>query len=196
MNIRTTAFLGLLLLACATPAFAGESSSPTPNGWSGGMMGQGWGAGMMGTGYGQGRGGPGWMMGQGWGSGMMGAGCGMMGYRNGDSGADYDSHVDGRVAFLKAELKITDAQSKVWDDYASAMRTNSQVMINMHKRMYEAFRQNNGSVVRVLDLQIDGMKSHLASLERLKPATEALYKALSDDQRKKADEILPVMGCM
>lgn len=191
MNIRTTALLGLLLLGCTTPTFAGEPSTRAPGGWSGSMMGGG-----MGYGYGQGRGGPGSMMGQGWGAGMMGAGCGMMGYRNGGSGADYDSYVDGRIAFLKAELKITDAQSKVWEDYADALRTNSQVMISMHKRMYDAFQQNNGSAVRFLDLRIDGMKSHLAALEQLKPATEALYQALSEDQRKKADEILPVMGCM
>jgi len=76
------------------------------------------------------------------------------------------------------------------------LRTNSQVMISMHKQMYEAFQQNNGSAVRFLDLQIGFMKSRLAALEQLKPATEALYKTLSDDQRKKADEILPVMGCM
>jgi hypothetical protein len=40
------------------------------------------------------------------------------------------------------------------------------------------------------------MKSRLAALEALKPVTEALYNALSAEQRKKADDVLPVMGCI
>src|SRR5262249_58539212 len=37
-------------------------------------------------------------------------------------------HVEGRLAFLKTELKITDAQLPLWDAVADAMRANSKIM--------------------------------------------------------------------
>ena len=35
------------------------------------------------------------------------------------------SHIDGRLAFLKTELKITDAQLPLWNVFAQAMRTTT-----------------------------------------------------------------------
>jgi len=34
-------------------------------------------------------------------------------------------HIDGRLAFLKTELKITDAQLPLWNVFAQAMRTTT-----------------------------------------------------------------------
>ncbi len=183
-------------LAIAAPAASAQDNDDAPQssyGW--GMMngwGQGMGQGMMGQGYGRGMRGGG-MMGGGYG--MMGGGCGMA---YGASGGDYDTYLDGRVAFLKAELKITPDQEAAWNEYADAMRTNSQTMISMHGTMMQMFG-NSGqtrSVVDMLNFRIEAMKARLETLEELKPATEKLYDALSDAQKQKADQILPVMGCM
>src|SRR6516164_7300947 len=74
------------------PAAASQPPASSQSGeMSKGMMGQD-GGGMMG------------MMGRG---GMMG----MMGMAG---------HVEGRIAFLKAELKITDAQTSAWNAFADA----------------------------------------------------------------------------
>ena len=54
--------------------------------------------------------GPGGMMG------MMG-GCPMIG-----TDGQASTFIDGRIAFLKAELAITDAQKSVWDAYADATK--------------------------------------------------------------------------
>jgi hypothetical protein len=35
-------------------------------------------------------------------------------------------HVEGRIAFLRAELKITDTQAGVWNALADAFRTNAK----------------------------------------------------------------------
>jgi hypothetical protein len=40
------------------------------------------------------------------------------------------------------------------------------------------------------------MESMVESLEALKPATEALYAVLSDEQRKEADQLLGGCGMM
>src|SRR5580692_4940253 len=37
----------------------------------------------------------------------------------------HHSHTEGRIAFLKAELKITDAQLSAWNSFADTMRANS-----------------------------------------------------------------------
>lgn len=37
-------------------------------------------------------------------------------------------HVEGRFAFLKTELKITDAQLPLWNAVADAMRANAKSM--------------------------------------------------------------------
>ena len=79
--------------------------------------------------YGGGRGmmGPG-MMGQGmmgcpmYGD-RMGGGMGRMGMMSAQAG-----HVEGRIAFLKTELKITDAQLPLWNAVADAMRGDAKSM--------------------------------------------------------------------
>ena len=182
MNIRKAALAGIVTALLASTAYAHD-----PSGQNGGWMG---------GGYGDRKSvGPGAMMGGGYGYGMMGAGCGMGGY---DASGDYDTYVDGRLAFLKAELKITDDQSAAWSAYADALKENFQSMAGMHQQMFSLFQQgkDDRSVVDMLDLQISLMKTRVGALEKMKPAAEKLYAALSDDQQEKANQILPVMGCM
>jgi hypothetical protein len=156
------------------------------------MMGPGMGPGMMG----QEMMGPG-MMGQGMGRGgmmgMMGGGCPMMGMMMGRNGPA-SAFAEGRTAFIKAELAITDAQKSVWDAYATALRKNLESMQTMHKTMMGATRPT--SPVGRLDLHIFTMESRLQSLKEVKPALAVLYAALSEDQKKKADDLLTGMGCM
>jgi hypothetical protein len=136
--------------------------------------------------------GPGMMMGPGtMGMMRMMRDCPMMGMM---MGTDTSTFAEGRIAFLKAELAITDAQKGVWDTYAAALKKNLQGM--------QAMRQTMGKVMEAktpverLDAHIAAMDGRLASLKEVKPALAALYGALSDEQKKKADQILTGMGCM
>ena len=137
-----------------------------------GMMGD---RGMMG-GMMQGRG----MMG------MMGN-CPMMGGSN-------PSFAEGRIAFLKAELSITDQQKDTWNAYAAAIKKNLSGMQNMRETMMTVMQAR--SPAERLDAHIAAMESRVAALKELKPPLANLYAALSDDQKKKADELLTGMGCM
>jgi hypothetical protein len=192
MTLRNIAFATLVgITIAAQSAFAGPLNDDRPDAGRGfGMMMGERGYGMMGPSMMGGNWG-----GQGWGPGaMMRGGCGMMGASG--PGADYKTYSEGRIAFLQAELKIAEAQKPAWNAYADVLRSNSQVMLSMHKQMLEAFRQKDRTSLEWLDLRIQMMKSHLAALEALKPATEALYKVLSPEQRQNADQLLPAMGCM
>ena len=39
------------------------------------------------------------------------------------------SHIEGHLAFLKAEIEITPEQESLWNDYANAVRGNAQALI-------------------------------------------------------------------
>lgn len=120
---------------------------------------------------------------------MMGMGnCPMWG----DSGTP--AFADGRIAFLKAELAITDAQNSAWDAYANALKKNLESMQGMHQTMLKAWQAT--SPVERLDAHITAMEGRLAALKEVKAPLEALYAALNDEQKKKADDLLTGMGCM
>ncbi len=109
-------------------------------------------------------------------------------------GGDVGTHAAGRVAFLKAELAITDQQKDAWDAYAAALKKALEGMQNMHATMMTMMQAK--SPVERLDARIAAMDSRLTALKELKPPLANLYAVLSDDQKKKADELMGGMGSM
>lgn len=182
MIFALTALL-TLLVAAPTGLLAQRGDGPG--------AGPGWG-----MGYGM-RGGPGWgrgMMDGEWGMGQrggMGFGCPMVMF--GDDGQT-ETFVDGRIAFLKAELKITDAQEAVWSGYADALKNNLQTMKSMHQLMQSTFEAD--SLVERLDGRIAAMETRLNALKEMQPAIAKLHDALDESQRTNAEELLTVMSCM
>ena len=57
----------------------------------------------------------------------------MMGQQGG-MGMPFE-HVEGRIAFLKAELKITDAQAPQWNAFADTLRSNAKAHRATHQQM-------------------------------------------------------------
>jgi hypothetical protein len=144
--------------------------------------------------------GPGWgMMGQGMPMrhGMMDmmANCPMPGSMMGmgDEG-QVPAFVEGRIAFLKAELGVTDAQKGAWEAYADALKRNLQGMLGMAATMKAVFEAK--TPVDRLEAHLAAMESRINTLKDVKPALAKLYDSLSAEQKKKADEILTGMGCM
>ena len=100
--------------------------------------------------------------------------------------------MEGRLAYMKAELGVTETQTAAWDNYASAVRARGTTMQAMHTEMVKTLE--SGSALERLDAHTKAMESMVESLKALRPVTEALYKVLTDDQKKKADLLLG-MGC-
>jgi hypothetical protein len=102
-------------------------------------------------------------------------------------------NVEGHIAFLKAELKITDAQQKSWDQFAEALRTNAKALegalTTMMKGMMEGTDKKDSLAARleqeekVLALQLEGHK-------RSRAALEALTAALSEEQSRQLNELM------
>jgi hypothetical protein len=107
---------------------------------------------------------------------MMGAASNMM-----------SSHVEDRIAQLKEELKVTNAQLPRWTAFADAMRGASHSMNGMYQQMMQ---QGAGSLPKRLDAHEKLMAQHLTSLRTLKEAAAALYPTLTDDQKSKLDSVM------
>src|SRR4051794_11006296 len=102
-------------------------------------------------------------------------------------------HVEGRLAFLKTELKITDAQMPLWNAVADAIRANAKGGMGM----MEGMMGQGAKLPDQLAAHEKMMTAHLDALRRFKSAVDPLYAALSDDQKKTADELLmSPMGMM
>ena len=180
MNLCRQIRLSALLLTFAVPssvAIAQEQDQQMP------MMGQG----TMGPGMMQGEMGPGMMQG-GMGPGMMGMCHAMMGQ------GDLKAMVEGRLAYVKTALGITDDEAAAWKAYEDASRANVQNMQSAHQAMMTAMQ--SGSATERMQSHITMMQARLDALKALRPVTEALYKALTSEQQKKADALLGMGGGM
>jgi hypothetical protein len=100
----------------------------------------------------------------------------------------HHSHTEGRIAFLKAELKITDAQMPAWNALADAMRTNSRESEQLHKQAFEAHGKPMSAVDR-LDMRERMLQNAVAHTGRFDAAFKPLYAALSPEQKQVADEL-------
>lgn len=103
--------------------------------------------------------------------------------------------IEGRIAFLKTELKITDAQLPQWTAFAEILRKNAKGMSEMREMMMQASALT--SAPDRADHHVKMMTSGLEAAKVTATATRTLYVVLTDAQKKTADELLaPAMGRM
>ncbi len=96
--------------------------------------------------------------------------------------------VEGRLAYLRAELGITAAETDVWNAYADAVRNHVGLMQDVHQRMFQTMVE--GNAVDRMKARIDGMEGMLNAMKAIQPAIEHLYTMLSDDQKHLADQLI------
>ena len=195
MGWRALTAAAALLLAAGSSSLAADTNTASP----GPGTGPGWGYGMMngdgnGPMMGYGRGGGGF----GYGRGFGGMGPWLMGGMWGPSGYDEDSavdFVDGRLAFIKAELKISDNQTTEWNAFADAVRANAKT-INARVRPFYSSDWAAKPLPQRLDDQEKVLTARLEAFKRTSAAVKPLYASLDDAQKKIADVILlgPMSG--
>ena len=99
-------------------------------------------------------------------------------------------HVEGRLAFLKAELKITPAQEPLWDTLAQTLRANARTMAGMMPMGGMMAQGEAPSLPERLDRQERFLTARLDALRAMQAAVAPLYAALSDAQKRTADELV------
>ena len=136
---------------------------------------------------------PRWGMGQ-----MMMGGWGINGPMDDErSGAMLD-RIDGRLAFLKTELKITEQQAPAWDEFAGVIHTIADAHNELMRSMHAEF--DGGDFLKKalperLTFQITHLEARVEQAKVIKAAVEKLYATLDDTQKQAADEmVLPLMG--
>jgi hypothetical protein len=99
-------------------------------------------------------------------------------------------HIEGHLAFLKTELKITDAQEPQWNAFADVMRASAAQMAGMMKQGAPMMQGDATlSLPQRVDLQETHMAAHLDMLRKMKGALLPLYASFTDDQKRSADEL-------
>jgi hypothetical protein len=113
---------------------------------------------------------------------------GMMGSIGDDMRMMPFEHVEGRIAFIKVELGITEAQLPQWNAFADALRASAKTL-----RMATMGTMQSGmpaSVPAKIDAMVAAMTARLDAMKTTAAAGKSLYEVLSDAQRKTADELL------
>ena len=97
-------------------------------------------------------------------------------------------HIEGRIAYIKAELAITEAQAPQWNAFAEILRTNAKSMREGMAKMMQTGMPTTAparadAMVQMMTMHLDGMKS-------MATAGKALYAVLTDAQKKLADDMM------
>ena len=138
---------------------------------------------------------------------------------------DPAGHIEGRIAFLKTELRITESQSPQWNAFADALRANSKRMSEQWAGMMPGTMMGSGTMgsgtmpmtrgamtpgmmmsgqagsAMSLPERLDWAEKHMTAriemLQAMKGATAQLYGVLSDEQKGLADQLIhSPMGMM
>lgn len=98
----------------------------------------------------------------------------------------FGAHVEGHIAFLKAELAITPAQEALWDKVAGTIREDVAE--------FEHFRQplpvKPPTAVQRLEHRAAVTALRAKGEQRFLEAFRPLYASLSDAQKRTADELI------
>lgn len=97
-------------------------------------------------------------------------------------------HIEGQIAFYKAELHITDAQTAQWNAFADTLQTGAKRL----RALYAEMLPGDGlpSVPDQLAKRRQLLTAELETLQTIEPAARALYDVLSPEQKKAADEMM------
>lgn len=102
-------------------------------------------------------------------------------------------HIEGRIAFLSTELKLTKAQRPLWDAVAEALRANAHSAKDMMAKMPAGMMGGDTAPetpVERIEVQERMLSTRLEGLRRLKVALAPFYASLDDAQKAVADKLL------
>jgi hypothetical protein len=98
------------------------------------------------------------------------------------------AHIEGQIAFYKAELKITDAQLPQWNALADAIREGTKQL----QQAYTQATQANAAVPapEQLDRRMVLLMALTENQKAIEAPFKALYAGLSPEQQKLAGELM------
>jgi hypothetical protein len=97
-------------------------------------------------------------------------------------------HIEGQLAFYKAELHINDAQTPQWNAFADTLRASAKQLQTAYVAM--APGDNLPSIPDQLAKRRQLLTAELGSMQSIEPAARALYDVLSPEQKNMADAMM------
>lgn len=97
--------------------------------------------------------------------------------------------IEGRLAFLRTELKLTEAQLPLFERLADEMRAGAKAMEARHAERKARDKAQPVSAVERLEKRNAVMKEATAASDRFLAALKPLYASLSDEQKTIADQL-------
>jgi hypothetical protein len=99
-------------------------------------------------------------------------------------------HVEGRIAFLRTELKVTDAQQPLWEAVAEALRAAARAPGDTMQQ------DASQTLTSALERRERMLAARLDAVRGLRSAVEPFYAALDAAQKATADKLMGPMGMM
>ena len=107
---------------------------------------------------------------------------------------EFRSHIEGRIAFMKAELKITSAQEANFEKVAQVMRQNDRERRQRFEEM-RAQRDQPHNAVQGMERRARFAAVQAQHTDRLLAAFRPLYDSFSPEQKKSADDLMAPHMC-
>jgi hypothetical protein len=104
-----------------------------------------------------------------------------------------DEHIDGQLAYLKTELKITGEQTPQWNVFADAFRADKEKNARLCKSTENEQARSmmmSAGLPESLEMMAVRLTARLETLRAMEAAIRPLYSILSKEQKKTADEIM------
>ncbi len=104
-------------------------------------------------------------------------------------------HLEGRIAFLRAELGITEAQTAAWDRFAQVLRDAAP---KTQHDPASADQTANGAtdVLQRMEQEEQKLGARLQAIKSVRAAFAELHAVLSDDQKSTAEVLLTQPVCL
>ena len=104
-----------------------------------------------------------------------------------------DSQVEGWIAFLEAELKITDEQLPQWTRLADSLRESAARIRAVHETTRDTNQEGKerqpASAVERLEHWERFAEAGLESVKGVNAAFKPLYEAMTEEQKKRVDRL-------
>ncbi|MBP6012111.1 MAG: Spy/CpxP family protein refolding chaperone [Alphaproteobacteria bacterium] len=123
---------------------------------------------------------------------MMGEERPATGMMRGMCGMGLGQRTEGSLAYLKAELKITSSQEAAWQAFAVSYRNAKGHGGDMPMMGPMGGDKGARPIPERMTQHIKMMEDHLAEMKKTQSAVATLYAALDANQKRTADEILPM----
>ena len=97
--------------------------------------------------------------------------------------------IEGQLAFFRAELRITEAQVRPWNAFAEVVRGQAERLRQATQQAMGA-AAGTGPAPQQMERRIALLAAHLEAMRAVAAAATPLYAALSEEQRRTADEVM------